>query len=207
MEHNGTFGKQVSRARHAGTRIPRESEGTSQRRVTAAPLRIPGLATSRSPHRLLDRTGAIDLTGHYYAGGLKPILGERDLLLIDPRGVGRSGAIQCSALEDLTRILQDVDSQRAATGECGRQLGAKAAYHGTAAAADDFEDVRSALGIDRVDLLGDSHGTYLMTTLVARHPEHVDSVVLSGAFERDPATQPVAVRGRGAGEDPRETER
>ncbi|MEA5362313.1 alpha/beta fold hydrolase [Amycolatopsis sp., V23-08] len=135
-------------------------------------------------------TGAIDLTGHYYADGLKPILAKRDLLLVDPRGVGRSGAIRCPALEDLTRIFQDVDHQRAAIGECGRQLGAKAAYYGTAAAADDFEDVRAALGIDRLDLLGDSYGTYLMTTFVARHPEHVDSVVLSGAFPVNTSNDP-----------------
>ena len=64
-------------------------------------------------------TGAIDLTGHYYAEGLKPILAKRDLLLVDPRGVGRSGAIRCPALKDLTRIFQDVDHQRAAIGECG----------------------------------------------------------------------------------------
>jgi pimeloyl-ACP methyl ester carboxylesterase len=42
--------------------------------------------------------------------------------------------------------------------------------------------VRAALGIDRLDLLGDSYGTYLMTTYAARHPQHVESVVLSGAF-------------------------
>lgn len=127
-------------------------------------------------------TGAIDLTGHFYADGLAPILDKRDLLLIDPRGVGRSDALRCPALEDLTRIFQNVDRQRAAIGECGQQLGAKAAYYGTAAVADDFEDVRTALGIDRVDLLGDSYGTYLMTTYAARHPQHVESVVLSGAF-------------------------
>ncbi|MEV7046056.1 alpha/beta fold hydrolase [Amycolatopsis sp. NPDC051061] len=135
-------------------------------------------------------TGAIDMTGHFYADGLRPILDKRDLLLIDPRGVGRSGAIRCPALEDLTRIFQSVDHQRAAIGECGRQLGAKAAYYGTAAVADDFDAVRAALGIDRVDLLGDSYGTYLMTTFVARHPEHVRSVVLSGAFPVNTADDP-----------------
>lgn len=32
--------------------------------------------------------------------------------------------------------------------------------------------MRAALGIDRLDLLGDSYGTYLMPTYVARHPDH-----------------------------------
>ena len=127
-------------------------------------------------------TGAVDAVGHVYADGLKPILDRRDLLLIDPRGVGRSSPITCAALEGPEMIFASGDGQRAAIGECGKQLGDKARYYGTAAVADDFDDVRAALGLERLDLLGDSYGTYLMATYVARHPERVRSVVLSGAY-------------------------
>ncbi|MCS7475727.1 alpha/beta hydrolase [Umezawaea endophytica] len=127
-------------------------------------------------------TGAVDAVGHVYADGLKPILDRRDLLLVDPRGVGRSSPIHCPALEGPEMVFASADGQRAAIGECGKQLGDKARYYGTAAVADDFDDVRAALGLDRLDLLGDSYGTYLMATYVARHPEHVRSVVLSGAY-------------------------
>jgi pimeloyl-ACP methyl ester carboxylesterase len=41
--------------------------------------------------------------------------------------------------------------------------------------------VRASLGIDRLDLWGQSWGTLLMPIYAARHPEHVRSIVLSGA--------------------------
>jgi pimeloyl-ACP methyl ester carboxylesterase len=42
--------------------------------------------------------------------------------------------------------------------------------------------VRASLGIDKLDLWGDSYGTFLMPVYAARHPEHVRSIVLDGAF-------------------------
>jgi pimeloyl-ACP methyl ester carboxylesterase len=51
--------------------------------------------------------------------------------------------------------------------------------------ADDFDAVRAELGVDRLDLWGNSYGTYLMPVYAARHPEHVRSMVLSGAYPID----------------------
>jgi len=41
--------------------------------------------------------------------------------------------------------------------------------------------VRAALGLEQLDLWGDSYGTFLMPVYAARHPEHVRSIVLNGA--------------------------
>jgi pimeloyl-ACP methyl ester carboxylesterase len=116
-----------------------------------------------------------------------PLLDHRDLLLIDPRGTGRSDALHC-ATGDHPR-LQDVFASptRAfeAIGQCGRELGPHAANYGTREVADDFEAVRAELGVDRLDLWGNSYGTYLMPVYAARHPEHVRSMVLSGAYPTD----------------------
>jgi pimeloyl-ACP methyl ester carboxylesterase len=79
-------------------------------------------------------------------------------------------------------VFAGVEAQRAAIGDCGRELGAKSRYYGTAAVADDIDDVRRTLGLDRLDLLGVSYGTYLMPTYAQRHPRHVRSVVLAGAY-------------------------
>jgi pimeloyl-ACP methyl ester carboxylesterase len=55
----------------------------------------------------------------------------------------------------------------------------------SAATADDFEAVRAHLGIPRLDLLGQSYGTYLMTVYAQRHPTSVRSIALSSAFPLD----------------------
>ncbi|GLZ00481.1 alpha/beta hydrolase [Actinoplanes sp. NBRC 103695] len=127
-------------------------------------------------------TSTIDLAGDDFAGALAPILDRRDLLLIDPRGVGRSDPFSCPALAGPDVVFQGLEAQRKAIGDCGRQLGARHRYYGTAAVADDFDDVRRALGLDRLDLFGVSYGTYLMAVYAQRHPAHVRSVLLAGAY-------------------------
>ena len=116
-----------------------------------------------------------------------PLLDKRDLLLVDPRGTGRSAPLRCGAFDD--RSLADVfapsSAAAAAVGACGRELGLRAARYGSTEVADDFDAVRAALGLDRLDLWGNSYGAYLMPVYAARHPEHVRSIVLSSAYPMD----------------------
>ncbi len=111
------------------------------------------------------------------------------MLLVDPRGTGRSDAHQLPARSAMSGSRSPpAHGSLAAVGACGRELGSRAGLYGTAAVADDFEAVRAALGLENLDLWGDSYGTYLMPIYAARHPAHVRSMVLSGAapLEFDP---------------------
>ena len=125
----------------------------------------------------------IDYAGPEYAAALAPLLARRDLILMDPRGVGRSEALTCAALSDPARAFGTEETERELVGKCGQELGSRIADYGTAAVADDLDDIRASLGIDKLDLLGDSYGTLLMTTYAQRHPQHVRSIVLSGAYD------------------------
>jgi pimeloyl-ACP methyl ester carboxylesterase len=124
----------------------------------------------------------IDLAGPEYVAGLDPLRQRRDLLLMDPRGVGRSDALTCPALSGPARAFGTRDAERNLVGECGHQLGSKVSDYGTPAVADDLDDIRASLHIGKLDLLGDSYGTFLMTTYAQRHPRRVRSIVLSGAY-------------------------
>lgn len=123
-----------------------------------------------------------------YAELFAPLLDRRDLLLVDPRGTGRSGRLACPALAGIGVVFAAPEDQLARIGACGRELGPRVGAYGSAAVADDIEAVREVLGLERLDLWGDSYGTYLMPVYAARHPEHVRSIVLSGAYpiEFDP---------------------
>jgi pimeloyl-ACP methyl ester carboxylesterase len=118
------------------------------------------------------------------AEGFAPLLDRRDLLLVDPRGTGRSSPLVCRALDPAL-----VFAPRArfidAIGACGRELGPSAGHYGSAAVADDFEAVRAALGLGPLDLWGESYGTYLMPVYAVRHPAGVRSMVLSGTYPID----------------------
>ena len=52
----------------------------------------------------------------------------------------------------------------------------------TALSADDLAAVIAALRLGRVDLYGDSYGTFFTQVFAGRHPGLVRSVVLDGAY-------------------------
>jgi pimeloyl-ACP methyl ester carboxylesterase len=163
----------------------------------------PAAGTTRVAYRLIprrDRTSPPQATILFNPGGpgqapiglaalvrreLAPLLEHRDLLLVDPRGTGRSDALHCRREHDPGLAFASHEAFVRAIGDCGRQLGPRARMYGSAAVADDFEAVRAKLGIDTLDLWGESYGTYLMTVFAARHPAHVRSIVLSGAYPID----------------------
>ena len=50
----------------------------------------------------------------------------------------------------------------------------------TEQSADDLEDLRRALGADKLVLWGSSYGTHLACSMVKRHPDSVDRMILAG---------------------------
>jgi pimeloyl-ACP methyl ester carboxylesterase len=111
-----------------------------------------------------------------------PLMDRRDLVLVDPRGTGRSDPIACRSLADVALGFTPPAQMSAAIGACGRELGLRAGAYGNAAVADDLDAVRAALGIERLDLFGASYGTYLMTVYAGRHPDRVRSIVLDAGY-------------------------
>jgi pimeloyl-ACP methyl ester carboxylesterase len=101
---------------------------------------------------------------------------HRDVLIIDKRGTGTSGAIDCPEIQ--TGDPSDPDSLKA----CADQLGAKAYLYGTHLAVDDIAAVLDALQIDEVDFYGDSYGTFVGQTFAAWHPERLRSLILDSAY-------------------------
>ncbi len=108
-----------------------------------------------------------------------PLRGSRDVVLMDNRGTGRSGAIDCHDLQT-EPVLTEVN-----IGRCGASLGAKAPLYSATLAADDLAAILEALGAGQVDLYGDSYGTFFEQIFAVRHPEKLRSVILDGAYPLD----------------------
>jgi pimeloyl-ACP methyl ester carboxylesterase len=119
----------------------------------------------------------------YYLALFEPLLSTRDLLLVDNRGTGGSGAIDCPELQSYEGdYLVNV-------GLCGSRLGETSDLYGTAFAADDLAAVLDALGIDRIDLYGDSYGTFFAQSFALRHPDRLRTLTLDAAYpveDQDP---------------------
>jgi len=90
-------------------------------------------------------------------------------------------------------------------GRCAAEIDARYgrdahSYFATAYAADDLAAVLRALKLGKVDLYGDSYGTFFVQEYIARHPSTLHSVILDSAYPRrdlDPwyASSGAAARG------------
>ncbi|MFI6169204.1 alpha/beta hydrolase [Nocardia sp. NPDC051052] len=112
------------------------------------------------------------------------LLDDHDLLLIDPRGTGLSSPLDCGA-DEAGYELGTREYQQNTVARCAEQLGERAVGYTSAATADDFDAIRERLGIPKLVLYGISYGTYLMPIYAERHPDHVQSIILSGAYSAD----------------------
>jgi pimeloyl-ACP methyl ester carboxylesterase len=111
-----------------------------------------------------------------YLDLFRPLLRRRRLLLVDNRGTGGSGAILCRQLQAYR------GDYVTAAGRCGHRLGATSDVYRSAFAADDLADVLDHLGIDQIDLYGDSYGTFFSQTFAVRHPSPLRSLVLDAVY-------------------------
>ncbi|MFE2722164.1 alpha/beta fold hydrolase [Kitasatospora sp. NPDC059327] len=127
------------------------------------------------------------------AQALQDLLDDHDLLLLDPRGTGFSGRVPCGVTDADFRLAPRA-GQHEAVARCAEQLGPRARGYTSAATADDIDAARARLGAPKLVLYGLSYGTYLMPVYADRHPERVESMVLSGAYPLafDPLARPGA---------------
>jgi pimeloyl-ACP methyl ester carboxylesterase len=103
---------------------------------------------------------------------VEPLRDQFDLLLVDVRGTGSTAPIDCFALElGLGSLLE-------AAAACAAHLGDAADDYSSVDMVDDIDDVRAALGIDRIDFWGISWGTQLGQIYALRHPEHLRTLIL-----------------------------
>jgi pimeloyl-ACP methyl ester carboxylesterase len=105
---------------------------------------------------------------------------HRDVLIVDKRGTGTSGAVDCPALQ--TGDPNDPANLKA----CAQQLGPKASLYGTHLAVDDIVAVMDALDVSDVDYYGDSYGTYVGQVFAAWHPGRLRSIILDSAYPARP---------------------
>ena len=133
-----------------------------------------------------------------FAPELKKIREHRDLVFVDQRGTGNSHPLDCKFFnpEDPQSYLgyffplEDVR-------KCRTELEPKAdlKLYTTTIAMDDIDEVRAALGYEKINLFGGSYGTRAALTYLKRFPKRVRTATLQGVAPTDqymPSDFPVA---------------
>ncbi len=105
-----------------------------------------------------------------------PLRAGREVVLIDPRGTGRSfPSLDCGQPPRPGALPPDLVE------DCRRQLDAEAVDRrasDTAAMAADVLDLRQVLDVPAIDLLGVGHGARIALAVIDREPEVVRAAVL-----------------------------
>lgn len=145
---------------------------------------------------------AIDAAAHPFLS--RQVREAFDLVLVDPRGVGRSGAVACTGEEALREAVADAarhDPEQIPAGVL-RALGDASRDHlagclsrtgrdrltavGTVNTVRDLDIVRDALGDPRLTYLGYSYGTHIGSLYASMYPENTRAVVLDGVVDPGP---------------------
>src|SRR5262249_5563101 len=102
-----------------------------------------------------------------FARWLSSGLADRDLIVVDLRGTGKSQYLSCPTLDERCADLPGIHD------------------YTTRDAADDIEAVRQALGLPRIALYGVSYGTKVAETYAVRYPQRVELLVLDSVVKPD----------------------
>jgi pimeloyl-ACP methyl ester carboxylesterase len=166
-----------------------ENRGTKQGRVI--PLNVvilPAIRSNRKPDPVFWIEGgpggsAIDDVSWWQ---FSPLRADRDLVYVDLRGTGRSRPLKCDLFErdrgGYQHFLGPDLFPEEEVRRCGVTLSGEAdlRFYTTSTMVDDLDDVRAALGYDRINIVGLSGGTHSALVYLRRHSAHVRSLVLNG---------------------------
>ncbi|MEE8587561.1 MAG: alpha/beta fold hydrolase [Acidobacteriota bacterium] len=173
--------------------VPENRSNPSAHRIRLAVMRLPSTSSSPGPP-------IVHLAGGPGNSAIQAGRGKRlavfqalsqvaDVILLDQRGTGLSEPdLQCRGVWSLPldrpgdpdAILQEARRQARSCAASLREKGRDLAGFNGREIALDLEDLRKALGVEQISLLGFSWGTQLALTAVRMHEERIARAILAG---------------------------
>jgi pimeloyl-ACP methyl ester carboxylesterase len=179
-------------ARCGAVELPENPAQPHGRRLSIAIAIVPASSTPARSDPIVVLSGgpgedAIGLAA-FYVKRLSRLLTDRDLLLVDQRGTGRSAALHCAlySAQDPAATLRDV-FPLAAVARCAKELSARAdlTQYGYARFASDLEQIRRSLGYGPLNLFAGSYGTRAAQVYMRAFPTSVRTVYLGSTDPMD----------------------
>ena len=104
---------------------------------------------------------------------------QRDILLIDQRGTGRSHAFMCP-IENPETIDESPEEVSKLALECVEQFDGNAQFYTTTRAVEDLEALRKAAGYPQLTIYGVSYGTRVGLEFLRAYPDKTRALLLDG---------------------------
>jgi pimeloyl-ACP methyl ester carboxylesterase len=157
------------------------------RKISINVLVLPATGNKREPDPFFYFAGGPGSAATEDAPGIAQAFAKirehRDLVFVDQRGTGQSHPLDCTFFD--ARDPQSYFGQffpPEQVRQCRSDLETKAelTLYTTTIAMDDIDDVRAALGYDKINLFGASYGTRAAMVYLRQHPKRVRTVMLNG---------------------------
>ena len=156
------------------------------RKVPLRVVVVPALASTPEVDPLVLLAGGPGQAATKVAGQVLPIVDRiqrnRDIVFVDQRGTGDSRPLDCepvSADAPLAKHFDDTYPEEAYR-KCLAGYDADPRQYTTPIAMDDLDEVREALGYEKLNLWGISYGTRAALVYLRQHPERVRTLILDG---------------------------
>jgi pimeloyl-ACP methyl ester carboxylesterase len=194
--HECRLAKLASAAQCATVEVPEDRSKPEGRKLALSVAMLPANTLSPDGDPLFMFAGGPGQSAEALvpvAIALAGVRRTRDIVLIDPRGAGKSSPLKCAALAPRDPFEELIDSDSAATsarrclGELQAAGNVDVSRYITPEIVADVDAVRAALGYERINLWGGSYGTRVAQEFARRYPARVRSMVLDGVAP--PATR------------------
>jgi pimeloyl-ACP methyl ester carboxylesterase len=107
-----------------------------------------------------------------------PALRQYRAVMLDQRGTGPHGALNCPALQRAVGTSDLTVPPPGTVEACARRLGSQRRHYSTADTVADLDALRAALGADKLTIDGTSYGTFVAERYAIAHPNRVARLVL-----------------------------
>jgi pimeloyl-ACP methyl ester carboxylesterase len=125
-----------------------------------------------------------------FAAAFARVNRNHDLVLVDQRGTGHSGALSCDYADDWQAPEDPMPALRQATAACLRKYGDRVRFYTSRNAVADLDAARQALGYPAIDLYAVSYGTRVAQLYMRRFPKAVHAAILDGVTFPEQAIGP-----------------
>jgi pimeloyl-ACP methyl ester carboxylesterase len=108
---------------------------------------------------------------------LRAALAGYRLVMFDQRGTG-ARALRCPALQDAAGSSDLAIVEAGTIAACARKIGPSRQYYSTPETVADIDQLRAALGVQKLTIDGVSYGTFVAERYALTYPAHVARLVL-----------------------------
>ena len=183
------FGVQTVDAQCSSLEVPENRAEPGGRKVKLAIAWVPARGEAEPDPMFMIAGGPGQSALDSYptiAGAFAEVNRKRDILLVDQRGTGGSNRLVCKDAEGKSSFTEGEDfglaTARDFAARCAATLSKTAdlRFYSTSDAIQDLDDVRKAIGAERINLMGISYGTRVAQQYARRYPAHTRTVTIDG---------------------------